>query len=114
MVRRAQAARSALKPWALALATLQALASPASGQSPAAQGERHAVMPPPGTPVTFDQALGLAARAPAVLGAEAAVDEQRRVGDSVSSMIANPTLTVQPGAAKDPLDNQWKYSASPR
>ena len=60
-------------------------------------------------PVTFDEALGLAAQAPAVAGAEAAAAEQRRVGDSVSSVIANPTLNVQPGAARDPLDNQWKY-----
>jgi outer membrane protein TolC len=62
-----------------------------------------------GAPVTFDQAIGLAAQAPAVAGAEAAAVEQRRAADSVSSVIANPTLNVQPGAAKDPLDGQWKY-----
>jgi outer membrane protein, heavy metal efflux system len=65
--------------------------------------------PDAGTPVTFDEAIGLAAQAPAVEGARAAAAEQRRVGDSVSSVIANPTLTLQPGAAKDPLDDQWKY-----
>ncbi len=59
--------------------------------------------------VTFDQAIGLASRAPAVAGAEAAAVEQRRVGDAVSSLIANPTLTLQPGAAKDPLDGRWNY-----
>ncbi len=62
-----------------------------------------------GDPFTFDQAIGLASRAPAVAGAEAAAAEQRKVGDSVSSLIANPTLNVQPGAAKDPLDDQWRY-----
>jgi outer membrane protein TolC len=67
-------------------------------------------MPPEvGAPITFDEALGLAAQAPAVAGAEAAAANQRRIGDSVSSVIANPSLNVQPGAAKDPLDNQWKY-----
>jgi len=108
MLRRGKAARS-LKPWVLAVAASQALASPASGQPSAVRSEPHVIQHAPGTPVTFDQALGLAARAPAVLGAEAAVDEQRRVGQSVSSMMANPTLTVQPGAAKDPLDDQWKF-----
>ena len=62
-----------------------------------------------GAPVTFDEAIGLASRAPAVAGAEAAAAEQRRVGDSVSSLVANPTLNVQPGAAKDPLDDRWRY-----
>ena len=68
-----------------------------------------AVPPEGGAPITFDEALGLAAQAPAVAGAEAAAADQRRIGDSVSSVIANPTLTVQPGAARDPIDNQWKY-----
>ena len=62
-----------------------------------------------GEPVTFDAALGLAATAPAVAGAEAAVAEQRRAADAVSSLVGNPTLNVQPGTAKDPLDGQWKY-----
>jgi outer membrane protein TolC len=62
-----------------------------------------------GTPVTFDQALGLAETAPAVLGAQSAVQEQQRVAGSASSMVANPSLTLQPGAAQDPLDSQWKY-----
>jgi len=84
-----------------AAAALLLLASPARG-APA--------MPPEvGAPITFDEALGLAALAPAVAGAETAAADQRRVGDSVSSVIANPTLNVQPGAARDPLDNQWKY-----
>jgi cobalt-zinc-cadmium efflux system outer membrane protein len=60
----------------------------------------------PGAAVTFDEALGLAARAPAVSGAAAAAAEQRRVADEVSSLVANPTLTVQPGAARDPLDGR--------
>ena len=67
-------------------------------------------MPPDvGVPITFDEALGIAAQAPSVTGAEAAAADQRRIGDSVSSVIANPTLNVQPGAARDPIDNQWKY-----
>ena len=49
-----------------------------------------------GAPITFDEALGLAAQAPAVAGAEAAAADQRRIGNSVSSVIANPTLNVQP------------------
>jgi outer membrane protein, heavy metal efflux system len=102
-----------------AVAAALLLASPIAASSPAE--------PPSGAPrvdlrvtaraipselggsVTFDEALGLAARAPAVTGAEEAVAEQRRIGESVSSVIANPTLNVQPGAAKDPLDGQWKY-----
>jgi outer membrane protein TolC len=65
--------------------------------------------PEAGAPITFDQAIGLASRAPAVAGAEAAATEQRRVGDSVSPVIANPTLNVQPGAARDPLTGSWAY-----
>ena len=84
-----------------AAAALLLLAAPARGA--------HAMPPEVGAPITFDEALGLAAQAPAVAGAEAAAANQRRIGDSVSSVIANPTLNVQPGAAKDPLDNQWKY-----
>ena len=77
------------------------LASPARGA--------RAMPPEVGAPITFDEALGLAAQAPAVAGAEAAAADQRRIGDSVSSVIANPTLNVQPGAARDPLDGQWRY-----
>ncbi len=39
---------------------------------------RQVLPPEAGEPVTFDDALGLAAKAPAVAGAEAAVAEQRR------------------------------------
>ncbi len=84
-----------------AAAALLLLAAPAL----AAQ----AMPPEVGAPITFDEALGIAAQAPAVTGAEAAAADQRRIGDSVSSVIANPTLNVQPGAARDPIDNQWKY-----
>jgi cobalt-zinc-cadmium efflux system outer membrane protein len=84
-----------------AAAALLLLASPAR----AAQAMPSEV----GAPITFDEALGLAAQAPAVAGAEAAAADQRRIGGSVSFVIANPTLNVQPGAARDPLDNQWKY-----
>jgi len=97
-----------------AAAALLLLASPARGAPPAPpradlQVTAHAMPPEVGAPITFDEALGLAAQAPAVAGAETAAADQRRVGDSVSSVIANPTLNVQPGAARDPLDDRWKY-----
>ncbi len=85
--------------------TLLAFGLVLAAAGPAAPALVHA----PGAPVTFDDAIGLASRAPAVAGAEAALAEQRKVGDAVSSVVANPTLTLQPGAAKDPLDDQWKY-----
>ena len=76
----------------------------------AAQALAAQTMPPEvGAPITFDEALGLAAQAPAVAGAEAAAADQRRIGDSVSSVIANPTLNVQPGVGRDPLDGRWMY-----
>lgn len=84
-----------------AATALLLLASPARGAQ--------AMPPEVGAPITFDEALGLAAQAPAVAGAEAAATDQRRIGDSVSSVIANPTLIVQPGAGRDPLDGQWRY-----
>ena len=93
----------------LVLVASQVLAMPATARPVQAPGEHPDASEHPGTPVTFDQALGLAARSPAVLGAEAAVEEQRGIAASVSSMVANPTLNVQPGTAQDPLDNQWKY-----
>ena len=94
------------RPSALAaLAALLLATSPAQAAPPVARS----IPPEVGGSITFDEALGLATRAPAVAGAESAAVEQRRVGDSVSSVVANPTLTVQPGAAKDPLDGQWKY-----
>jgi outer membrane protein, heavy metal efflux system len=68
-----------------------------------------ALPPESGRPVTFDEALGLAAKAPAVAGVEAAAAAQRRTADQVSPLVGNPTLNVQPGTAKDPLDQQWKY-----
>jgi len=71
-----------------------------------------AAVTPPGPasarPVTFDDALGLAAAAPAVAGAAEAAATQARVGAAVSSLVANPSLTVQPGVARDPLDGQLK------
>jgi outer membrane protein TolC len=53
--------------------------------------------------------LGLAAKAPAVAGAEEAVGAQRRLAGSTSSLVANPTLNVQPGAARDPLTGDWGF-----
>ncbi|HET8734442.1 MAG TPA: hypothetical protein VFM45_11810, partial [Anaeromyxobacteraceae bacterium] len=90
-------------------ATFLALGLALAAAGPAAPAPAHAPVPEAGAPVTFDEAIGLAAQAPAVAGAQAAAAEQRRVGDSVSSVIANPTLTLQPGAAKDPLDDQLTY-----
>src|SRR5512137_1409030 len=63
---------------------------------PAGAAAREAV--PPVRSVTFDEALGLAAEAPAA--------EQRRIAASLSSLVANPSLTLQPGAARDPLDGR--------
>ncbi len=89
-------------------------------------GPRGAAASPPGSPaaapgasvtirqaapviVTFDEALGLAAKAPAVAGAEQAVGAQRRLADSTSPLVANPTLNLQPGAARDPLTGDWGF-----
>jgi len=82
--------------------------SPSMAQSLSPPAERSAASEHGGTPLTFDQALGLAESSPAVLGTRSADEEQRRVAGSVSSMVANPTIIFQPGAARDPLDNQWK------
>jgi len=62
-----------------------------------------------GRPVTFDEALGLAAAAPAVQGADAAAKEQGKLAGSVSPLVANPTLTLQPGTALDPLTDAWRF-----
>jgi outer membrane protein TolC len=43
-----------------------------------------------------------------VAGAEAAAEAHRRIGGSVSSVVGNPTLGVQPGLARDPLDGQLR------
>jgi outer membrane protein TolC len=64
---------------------------------------------PEGRPVTYDEALGLADAAPAVLGARSAAKEQAGLAASVSPLVANPTLTLQPGTAKDPLTEEWKF-----
>ena len=63
----------------------------------------------PGRPVTFDEALGLAEEAPTVQGARSAVKEQAGLAGSVSPLVANPTLTLQPGTAKDPLTDEWRF-----
>ena len=52
------------------------------------------------SPLTFEDALRLASDAPAVAAARGAVAERRRLGDSVSSLTANPQLGVQPGVRK--------------
>jgi outer membrane protein TolC len=62
-----------------------------------------------GRPVTYDEAIGLATEAPAVQGAASAAKEQGKLAGSVSSLVANPTLTLQPGTAKDPLTEEWKF-----
>ena len=63
--------------------------------------------PEAGTPVTFDEAIGIAADTPAVAGARGAAEAQRRAGEGVSSLVSNPVVTLQPGAARDPLDGSW-------
>ena len=72
---------------ASALAAAPATAAPPADVTGAVAQEagppREADRPP--ASVSFDEALGLAARAPGVAGAEAAAAEQRRIGESVSS-----------------------------
>ncbi|MGA8890948.1 MAG: TolC family protein, partial [Anaeromyxobacteraceae bacterium] len=63
----------------------------------------------PGRPVTYDEALGLSDDAPAVQGARSAAKEQGKLAGSVSPLVANPTLTLQPGTAKDPLTGEWAF-----
>jgi outer membrane protein TolC len=57
-------------------------------------------------PVTFDEALGLAARAPAVAGAEEAAAVHKDLAGRVSPLTANPVLLLQPGAG-------WGQGGSP-
>jgi outer membrane protein TolC len=95
--------------WVLVLAVAQGLAMPASAQPLSPPAQRPVASEHSGTPVTFDQALGLAESSPAVFAAQSAIEEQGHLAGAVSSMVANPTVTVQPGAALDPLDNRWKY-----
>lgn len=109
MVRWAPTVQNRARTWVLLLAASQGLGLPSVAQSIPPPPEGAAASEHAGLPVTFDQALGLADGSPAVLGAKSAVDEHARLAGSVSSMVANPTLTVQPGAALDPLDNRWKY-----
>jgi cobalt-zinc-cadmium efflux system outer membrane protein len=47
--------------------------------------------------LTFDQALGLAERAPSVEAGRAAAQAQRELAGGVSSQTSNPVLTVEPG-----------------
>jgi len=86
-------------------AVAQALSQP----SPAL--EVRAAAPEPGAPaaVTFDEALGLTARSPAVVGAEAAAEAQRRAADAVSALVANPTLNLQPGVGRDPATGDLAF-----
>jgi cobalt-zinc-cadmium efflux system outer membrane protein len=55
--------------------------------------------------VTFDEALGLARKAPAVTSVERAAAVSAEVGGRVSSMSSNPLVLVQPGARFLPLGN---------
>lgn len=56
-----------------------------------------AVVAPAAGPLTFDDALGLSARAPQVVGAERAVAAKREAARHVSGQPYNPSLMVQPG-----------------
>ncbi|GEJ56680.1 TolC family protein [Anaeromyxobacter diazotrophicus] len=47
--------------------------------------------------LTFDEALGLAERAPSVEAARAATSAQRDLASRISSQTSNPLLTVEPG-----------------
>ncbi len=108
MVRWAPMVEPRARTWVFLLAASQGLGLPSIAQSippggPAAS--EHA-----GTPVTFDQALGLADGSPAVLGAAGGGRRAAARRPSRSRRWwPTPRSRVQPGAARDPLDNQWKY-----
>lgn len=70
--------------WAVPLLALAAVAAPT---------------PPAKTPITFDEALGLATAAPAVTGAVRAVEVKREGDAHASSLPANPSLLLQPAIA---------------
>jgi outer membrane protein TolC len=71
-----------------------------------------AAAPAGGAPaaVTFDEALGLAARAPAVTGAERAASVHRDLEGRISSLVANPELLLQPGAGRDPNASEPSFA----
>ncbi len=56
--------------------------------------------PPVG--LRFDEAIGLARRAPSVVAAERAVAAKRALDASLARVLANPQLTLQPGARVAP------------
>ncbi len=56
-----------------------------------------ALWPAMAAAITFDEALGLAARAPRVTGAGRAVAAKLRLDEGISSFTFNPQLAVQPG-----------------
>ncbi|AKT43076.1 TolC family protein [Chondromyces crocatus] len=57
-------------------------------------------------PVSFDQAIGFAAEAPDVQGAQRAVGAQRALAGSISSLDANPQILLQPGMRVAPWENR--------
>jgi outer membrane protein TolC len=59
-------------------------------------------IPVPPTPVRFDEAIGLAARAPEVVGAERAAGVKRKSIDDLSPFTENPELFLEPGARLAP------------
>ncbi len=59
-------------------------------------------VPLPPTPVRFDEAIGLAARAPEVVGAEKAASAKRKSIDDLSPFTENPELTLEPGVRVAP------------
>ena len=56
-----------------------------------------------GASVTFDEALGLTQKVPAVTAVERSAEVQADLGGKVSSMSSNPMVTVTPGARILPL-----------
>lgn len=48
-------------------------------------------------PLRFDEALALADRSPLAVSSKRATERRREVSSSVSALVANPSITVQPG-----------------
>lgn len=55
--------------------------------------------------VSFDEALGLAQKAPVVVAGERAAERASSIGASVSAMSSNPQVTIQPGGRLAPASD---------
>lgn len=64
------------------------------------------------SPFSFDDALRLASEAPVVTSMRIAVSERRRLGSSVSTLVANPQVGVQAGWRRNEKDQGPEVFAS--